>query len=179
MASAPSAGFRVVRKHGRIELGKLAVVGALACALLAVSSAYGAGPAKNGAEPRAEVTFSGFRDLGAGRAIVFVELTDRVEVSVSQKGTEVVYELKGAVVRLKNNQNPLVTSAFSSNLLSARLTPIGKMQKAPKAKAAKPRDKSTAQGVQLILKLRQPVVPAYKFIERSTGVVFEITIPAG
>lgn len=120
--------------------------------------------------PRAEVTFSGFRDLGSGRSLVYVELTERVEVSVIQRGDEVTYELKGAVVRLKNNQNPLLTSAFVTNLLSARLAPIREGKRGAKTKDA---------GVRLILKLRRPVTPSFAFVERDQGVALEVSIPAG
>lgn len=125
-------------------------------------------------EQRPNITFTGFRRLADGRALLYVELTSKVPLSVMQQPSGVVYRLEGARVALKNNKNPLLTGAFATNLLSARLvTP-----RAPRH--AKRRGKETNPGsyVDLVLDLRSGVTPTHVMSERAGGAVLEITIPA-
>jgi hypothetical protein len=121
----------------------------------------------------ANVTFTGFRRLSDGRALLYVELTARVNVTVVQKPGGVTYRLEGARVALKNNRNPLLTSAFETSLLSARLV-------VPKASSKKGHGKSTsteAPHVDLVLSLRPGASPTHTMSERAGGAVLEITIP--
>lgn len=119
------------------------------------------------------VTFTGFRRLSDGRALVYVELTGKVPVSVIRQQGALIYRLEGARVALKNNKNPLLTGAFATNLLSARLV-------TPKpARKAKGRGKeATAHYVDVVLNLRSGVTPTHVMTERPGGAVLEITIPA-
>lgn len=119
------------------------------------------------------VTFTGFRRLSDGRALLYVELTAKVPVSMILQDGTVIYRLEGARVALKNNKNPLLTGAFATNLLSARLV-------TPKpARKTKARGKqSTARYVDVVLKLRSGVTPTHVMSERPGGAVLEITIPA-
>lgn len=120
------------------------------------------------------VTYTGFRRLSDGRALLYVELTAKVPVSVVQQPGGIIYRLEGARVALKNNKNPLLTGAFATNLLSARLV----VPKAPRKKGrGKPQD-AEARHVDLVLKLRSGVTPSYAISERPGGAVLEITIPA-
>jgi hypothetical protein len=119
------------------------------------------------------VTYTGFRRLSDGRALLYVELTAKVPVSVVQQPGGVTYRLEGAHVALKNNKNPLLTGEFATNLLSARLV-------VPKAPRKKTRGKSEpeARYVDVVLKLRSGVTPTYAISDRPGGAVLEITIPA-
>lgn len=153
----------------------------VACGLLFASSAAAAPPAAPKHTTRAasdeeaglpNITFTGFRRLSDGRALVYVELTRKVPLSVIKQPSGIVYRLEGARVALKNNKNPLLTGAFATNLLSARLVP----SKAPRR--GKGRAKDAARYVDVVLNLRAGVTPTHVMSERSGGAVLEITIPA-
>ncbi|MGC4086314.1 MAG: hypothetical protein QM756_00170 [Polyangiaceae bacterium] len=120
------------------------------------------------------VTFTGFRRLANGGALVYVELTARVPVSVVQQAGGVIYRLEGARVALKNNKNPLLAGAFATNLLSARLV----VPKSPRPKRGKPAEHATPR-VDVVLNLRGGATPTHVMTDRPGGAVLEITIPAG
>ncbi|MFZ5890376.1 MAG: hypothetical protein ACOY0T_04840 [Myxococcota bacterium] len=120
------------------------------------------------------VTFTGFRRLADGRALLYVEITSKVPVSVVQQPGGVIYRLEGARVALKNNKNPLLTQGFDTNLLSARLV----VPKAPRKKGARKASEAPASHVDLVLNLRSGVTPTHVMSERPGGAVLEITIPA-
>jgi hypothetical protein len=121
------------------------------------------------------VTFTGFRLLGDGRALLYVELTSKVPVTVQKQKNVVTYELEGAQVLLKNNRNPLITSQFATILDSARLVVVPAPSK--KGKQARRADSPTPR-VQLVLRLREDATPTHTFSERPSGAVLEITLPA-
>ncbi|HET9932047.1 MAG TPA: hypothetical protein VFQ35_15195 [Polyangiaceae bacterium] len=119
------------------------------------------------------VTFTGFRRLSDGRALLYVELSAKVPVSVLRQQGAVIYRLEGARVALKNNKNPLLTGAFATNLLSARLvTP--KPARKGKGRAKEP----STRYVDVVLNLRAGVTPTHVMSDRPGGAVLEITIPA-
>jgi hypothetical protein len=119
------------------------------------------------------ITFTGFRMLADGRALLFVELSAKVPVTVVKQKDGVVYQLEGARVALKNNKNPLITSGFSSDLLSARLV-------VPHASRSKGKTRKKADvvmpRVDLVLTLRSNVAPTHVMTERAGGAVLELTI---
>jgi len=121
------------------------------------------------------VTFAGFRMLGDGRALLYVEMTSKVPVSVQKQKNVVTYELEGAQVLLKNNRNPLITSQFATILDSARWVVVRPASK--KGKRARAAENAVPR-VQLVLRLREDVTPTHTFSERPSGAVLEITLPA-
>jgi hypothetical protein len=122
------------------------------------------------------VTYTGFRVLKDGRAVVYVELTSKVPVTVQKQKNLVIYQLEGARVALKNNRNPLLTSGFATILESARLLVV-KPSHAGKTKRGRTAE-SVPQRVQLVLRLREDVTPTHSLSERPSGAVLEITLPA-
>jgi hypothetical protein len=110
--------------------------------------------------------------LPSSRSLVYVELTAPVEVRLSQRGTDVVYTLEGAQVPLKNNRNPLNTSAFASNVLMVKLV----QQRAPKTKRGN-KERAAPPSVELTIRLRTAVTPTHTLIRGASGPVLEITIP--
>jgi hypothetical protein len=122
------------------------------------------------------VTYTGFRLLKDGRAVVYVELTSKVPVTVHKQKNQVIYELEGAQVALKNNRNPLITRQFATILESARLVVV-KPGRAPKGKHVA-KTESSSPRVQLVLQLREDVTPTHSLSERPSGALLEITLPA-
>lgn len=169
------------RRHGGARLPRVAAL----CALLAVgpsvaSDSLAAPRAGRSAKAAADaalpnVTFAGFRLLSDGRALLYVELTSKVPVSVQKQKNLVTYELEGAQVLLKNNRNPLITSQFDTILDSARWVVVRPARKKGKRANA---TESAAPRVQLVLRLREDVTPTHTFSERPSGAVLEITLPA-
>jgi hypothetical protein len=157
---------------------------ALLCAGALVSDFSLAAPERGARSARAKqadatlpnVTYTGFRLLKDGRAVVYVEMTAKVPVTVQKQKNQVIYELEGARVALKNNRNPLLTSGFASVLESARLVPI-KPARSAKAKRARAGESAPAR-VQLVLRLREDVTPTHAFSEQPSGAVLEVTLPA-
>jgi hypothetical protein len=132
--------------------------------------------ATNGDDALPNVTYSGFRLLKDGRAVVYVELTGKVQVTVQKQKNLVIYELAGARVSLPNNRNPLITSQFATILESARLVVVkpartGKGKHSRKGESGPPR-------VQLVLRLREDVTPTHTLSERPSGALLEVTLPA-
>ncbi|HWA77769.1 MAG TPA: hypothetical protein VG937_35780 [Polyangiaceae bacterium] len=170
----------LLRRFGGSRAPRAAALGALLAVGTLVSGSSSAAPRSarshdtvNAALPN--VTFTGFRLLNDGRALLYVELTSKVPVTVQKQKNVVTYELEGAQVLLKNNRNPLITSQFATILDSARLVvvpvPRKKGKKARGGEGALPR-------VQLVLRLREDVTPTHTFSERPSGAVLEITLPA-
>jgi hypothetical protein len=112
----------------------------------------------------AEVSFTGFRSLGDGRSVVYVELSGMIAVEVRKVHGAVVYTLKDTKVPLRTNRYPLVTSEFPSALASVALV-------ADKA------DKK-AKSARLVLKLRSDVEPEHRLVKQGAGAVLEIELPA-
>ncbi len=109
----------------------------------------------------AEVTFSGFRELAGGRALVEIELTGPVAVKVKKEHDKVVFELVDTKVPQKNNQNPLLTSEFPSSIYSAVLSADKKSHSA-----------------RLVLKLRSDFEPTHRLVKRGAGSALQIELPA-
>jgi hypothetical protein len=170
----------LLRRFRGSRVPRVAALGALLAAGALVSASSSAAPRtarshekSNSALPN--VTFTGFRLLGDGRALLYVELTSKVPVTVQKQKNLVTYELEGAQVLLKNNRNPLITSQFATILDSARLVVVPTPRK--KGKQARGADGATPR-VQLVLRLREDATPTHTFSERPSGAVLEITLPA-
>lgn len=103
------------------------VCGLLGCVGLVFAQAgplTSATPLAEATEP--EATMVGFRKTGEGSALVYVQLTEPVQVRSKQQGKTLVFTMKGTSVPKKNNRNPLVTSHFHSVVDRVRLAPSGK-----------------------------------------------------
>lgn len=120
------------------------------------------------------VTYTGFRLLSDGRAVLYVELTAKVPITVSKQKNVVIYQLEGARVALKNNRNPLITSQFATILDSARLVVVPAARKGKRTRSAE----GAVPRVQLVLRLREDATPTHTLSERPTGALLEITLPA-
>jgi OmpA-OmpF porin, OOP family len=108
---------------------------------------------------KTEITFSGYRSLPDGRAVLFVEMTEPVAVEVSRSGQVIEYEMIGATVPLKNNKNPLLLRDFSASAVTAALVP-GK------------------KSVRLVITLRGAVSPSHRMVPRGKGAALEVELPA-
>lgn len=157
-----------------IAAGTLASDFSLAAPLAQKSSR--AARTKDSDSALANVTYTGFRLLKDGRAVVYVELTSKVPVTVHKQKNQVIYELEGAQVALKNNRNPLITREFATILESARLVVV-KPARARKGKHAAQAESGSSR-VQLVLRLREDVTPTHTLTERPSGALLEITLPA-
>jgi hypothetical protein len=116
---------------------------------------------------QAEVTFTGYRSLPGARGVVFVELTDPVEVEVSRSGRVIEYRLVGATVPLKNNRNPLLLRDFDSSALSAVLVVDN---------PRKNRKKHAPPSVRLVLTLRGTATPSFRMVSRGKGAALEVEL---
>lgn len=109
----------------------------------------------------ASVSFAGFRTLGDGRSVVYIELTGPVAVEVTKSKNSITYRLLDTQVPIKNNQNPLLTSDFPSSIVSAKLIT----------------DKKT-KSASLVLTLRDEFEPKLRQVKRNGGAALEIELPA-
>ena len=116
----------------------------------------------------AEITFTGYQTLPGHRGVVFVELTEVVEVEVTRVGQVVQYRFVGATVPLRNNKNPLLLRDFDSSAVSAVL------QTESRRKA---RDKHEPRSTRLVITLRGAASPTYRMLQRGKGAVFEVELP--
>src|SRR3954469_25117630 len=62
----------------------------------------------------------GFRMLEEGKSRVFVEVSQKVEVTEQKARGRVIYQLRGASVPVRNSRLPLLTSFFA--------TPVGQVE---------------------------------------------------
>jgi hypothetical protein len=105
------------------------------------------------------VTFPGFRMLPNGTSMVWVVVSKRVAVDVQRAKGRVVYVLRGAAVRTRNNTNPLITRHFNTPLARTRVV----------------RHKA---GAQLVLELREAAEPSHRILDGPRGMmVLQVTLP--
>ncbi len=116
--------------------------------------------AKKGKDDGAVVTYTGLRVHEDGSATLRVELSKKVAVQKSSRGTEVRFFLPGARITVKNNKNPLLAQHFSTNVVSAEIQP-------------------SKEGVTVVLKLRQAVALEPQLIDQAGGAsTVRVDIPA-
>jgi hypothetical protein len=95
-----------------------------------------------------------------GSSRIWVKLTSPVVVDVRQAKGAVTFVLRGAKVPSKNDKNPLLTSDFSSPVMSARLVP-------------------TKTDAELVVALRENVTPKHRVVKRPDGTVsVQVDFPA-
>jgi hypothetical protein len=146
----------------------LAACTVTACLLCGPADVAAKGKAQ-AAKAGAEITFTGYQSLPGHRGVVFVELTEVVEVEVTRVGQVVEYRFVGASVPLRNNKNPLLLRDFDSSAVSAVL------RTEPRKKG---RDKYQPRSTRLVITLRGAASPTYRMLQRGKGAVFEVQLPA-
>jgi hypothetical protein len=105
------------------------------------------------------VTFPGFRLLPDGSSLIWVVVNQTVPVEERRAKGRVTYILKGAVIRIRNNTNPLVTTHFNTPVSRLRLV----------------RD---AAGAQLVIHLREDVSPTHRVVRGPRGLmVLQVRVP--
>lgn len=125
----------------------------------AVFAAVGlAVPGVFAAEKKALVTYSGLKVYEDGSSTLRVNLTKKVPVEFDQKGTRIVFLIKGAKIELKNNKNALRAEYFSSNVIRAKLD-------------------DSSEGARLEITLRSPTAPTHQMIQHSGGAILRIDVP--
>ena len=102
-------------------------------------------------------TFVWVRKLSETSVLVFVELTDEVEVDIVQKGRVLEYVLKGTRVTLRNNRNPLLANHFHSVVESAQLVPQGK-------------------NVKLVIRLRGEADASARVVRQEQGATLHVEV---
>ncbi|HEY4159873.1 MAG TPA: AMIN domain-containing protein [Polyangiaceae bacterium] len=115
-------------------------------------------PQRHAATDRAQATFSGFRSLPNGGAVVFVELSSPVSVSLERKTNTLTYTLANTTVPVRNNRNPLLTQDFASVVESARLV-------------------SDKKATRLVIRLNTAVEPQQRMVARGSHATLEIEFP--
>lgn len=95
--------------------------------------------------------FTGFRKLPDGGSRIFVDLSERVQVTKRDGVQELTYSLRGARLASKNNQNALVTEHFETQVARAKLVP-------------------TEDGLELVIQLREDAKPAHRLLRREGDV---------
>ncbi|HEX2882685.1 MAG TPA: hypothetical protein VHO25_24365, partial [Polyangiaceae bacterium] len=133
---------------------------ALALAPGAIELAQAAPAKKAEKVPRPQVTFTGFHEFQDGSARIWVRLTKAVNVEEHAAKGKVTFVLKGAKVPGRNNKNPLITSHFTSSVMSARLH-------------------ATKHDAELVITLKQDVAPKHRVVSRPDGTIsVQIDFPA-
>jgi hypothetical protein len=160
--SKPLRLFRGVRKEllwAGMSCGGLLLAGALLTGLFSTGvgavprmiAVAHAAPAKKAEKvPRPQVTFTGFHVFADGSSRIWVRLTRAVNVEEHASKGKVTFVLKGAKVPGRNNKNPLITSHFSSSVMSARLL-------------------ATKHDAELVINLKQDVAPKHRVVARPDG----------
>ena len=93
-------------------------------ALLGPAPAWGEGPGRAHSSSRAKgplVTFAGLRVNDDKSCNLWVQMTESRNVTVSEKGSTLVYFIEGAEIQFRNNENPLLAQHFGANVLMAKL----------------------------------------------------------
>lgn len=106
-----------------------------------------------------EATMVGFRKTGEGSALVYVQLTESVQVRSKEEGKTLVFTMKGTSVPKKNNRNPLVTNHFGSVVDRIRLVPSGK-------------------DTDLVIELRLKARSSVQVVRLGDGAVLEVHLTA-
>jgi len=105
------------------------------------------------------VTFPGFRLLPDGSSLIWVVVSRTTAVEERRAKGRVTYVLKDAVIRIRNNTNPLVTNYFNTPVSRLRLV----------------RD---AAGAQLVIHLREDVSPTHRVVQGPRGMmVLQVRVP--
>lgn len=119
------------------------------------------GAKERGAKEGPVALFTGFRTLPDGSTRVFVDLSERVQVTKRDGEQELTYTLKGARLVSKNNENALDTKHFNTPVSRARLVPKD-------------------DDIELVIELRAESKPAHRVLRRDgEAAQLQIDFPAG
>ena len=111
----------------------------------------------------ADVTFAGFHVFEDGTSRLYVQLTSSVVVDANVVGKKAEYLLHGARIPIRNNKNPLFTQHFVTQVVSARLVPVGQDPKGRRKHQAKPSD------VRLVVEMREDAKPQHRVVRNADG----------
>lgn len=103
-------------------------------------------------------TSPGFSRLEDGKTRIWVEVSRNVDVAEIRSPGRVVYRLRGAAVLQRSDQLPLQTGYFA--------TPVDRVQIVP-----------DGGDVDLVIALREDLVPSYRVIETPRGIVLQVDFP--
>jgi hypothetical protein len=118
----------------------------------------------------AAVTFTGFDEQSDGASRLYVKLSRAVTVEPASSGTHLEYLLLGATIPIRNNKNPLITSHFGVQVVSARLVDDGaEKQKGKTKKRAKAKPPPPSAGVRLLVETREAVRPQHRMVKNQDG----------
>ncbi|HMJ13337.1 MAG TPA: hypothetical protein VK524_18075 [Polyangiaceae bacterium] len=105
-------------------------------------------------------TYPGFRVLPNGTSELVLRVSKKVNVQMQRADGRVAFVLPSVQVGVRNNTNPLITTHFDTPLARARLV-------------------EHEQGAELVLELREAVVPKFSISEGPGGAIsLLITLPA-
>jgi len=107
----------------------------------------------------AVATSPSFRMLDEGKSRVFLEVSQKVEVTEQKARGRVIYKLKGASVPLRNSRLPLPTGYFA--------TPVGQIELVDEG-----------DGAALIIELREAAEPTHRVIETPRGIALQVDFPS-
>jgi hypothetical protein len=145
---------------------------AVLCTLLGAEVASGAPPRAHDDGGTADITFTGFDEHTDGSSSLYVKLSHPVSVEPTYSGTHLEYALIGTRIPIRNNENPLITTHFGAQVVSARLVvedranAKGRGKKRSRAKATPP---LVADAARLVVETREAVKPQYKMLRNSDG----------
>jgi hypothetical protein len=143
-----------------VLLAAALAVGALAVVPGTVEPAQAKATKKADKVTRPQVTFTGFHVFDDGSSRIWVRLTKAVTVEEHATRGKVTFVLKGAQVPGRNNKNPLITSHFSSSVMSARLL-------------------ANKHDTELVINLKRAVIPKHRVVARPDGTTsVQIDFPA-
>ncbi|HVW28150.1 MAG TPA: hypothetical protein VHC69_22460 [Polyangiaceae bacterium] len=142
---------------------------AVLCTLMGAAVARGAPPKASDDGGTADITFTGFDEHTDGSSRLYVKLSHPVSVEPTYSGKHLEYTLVGARVPIKNNENPLITSHFGAEVVSAQIVvedhAKGRGKKRGKARSAP----LVADAARLVIETREAVKPQHKMLRNSDG----------
>jgi hypothetical protein len=141
------------------------------CCLLAAAVVHAAPPRARDDGGAADITFTGFDEHPDGSSRLYVKLSHPVSVEPSYSGTHLEYALIGTRIPIKNNENPLITTHFGAQVVSARLVTEDhgkhKGRKRGKVKAAPAPAPGVADAARLVVETREAVKPQHKMLRNT------------
>jgi hypothetical protein len=101
----------------------------------------------------------GFAMLQGGKSRIFVEVSQKVDVTEQKAQGRIVYRIKGASVPLRNNRLPLLTGFFPTPVMDVRLV-------------------EQDNDVDLVIHLRQASTVEHRIVASEGGMVVQVDFPA-
>ncbi len=105
-------------------------------------------------------SFPGFRMLPGGESRVYVEISEKVEITEHKAEGRITYRLKGVSVPTRTNRLALETMFFQ--------TPVSRVQLVEQDEA----------DLDLVIELSQPSAPTFKLADSEGGVILQVDFPA-